>query len=72
MKRCFLAALWCLIIRRSNLEVVTKRLLHQQVKILGQFKCHVVLGSMSQKLFSVVWIFPSPLGVNCFDRQVLN
>ena len=38
------------------MEVVTKRVLHQQVKILGQFKCHVMLGSMSQKLFSLVWI----------------
>ena len=33
--RCFLVALCHLIVRRPNLEVVTKRLLHQQVKILG-------------------------------------
>ena len=33
--RCFLVALCCLIVRRPNLEVVIKRLLHQQVKILG-------------------------------------
>ena len=32
--RCFLVALCRLIVRRPNLEVVTKRLLHQQVKIL--------------------------------------
>ena len=32
---CFLVALCCLIVKRSNLEVATKRLLHQQVKILG-------------------------------------
>ena len=32
---CFLVALCQLIVRRLNLEVVTKRLLHQQVKILG-------------------------------------
>ena len=33
--RCFLVALCHLIVRRPNLEVATKRLLHQQVKILG-------------------------------------
>ena len=33
--RCFLVALCCLMVRRLNLEVATKRLLHQQVKILG-------------------------------------
>ena len=33
--KCFLVALCCLIVRRPNLEVVTKRLLHQQVKIPG-------------------------------------
>ena len=33
--KCFLVALCCLIVRRPNLEVATKRLLHQQVKILG-------------------------------------
>ena len=33
--RCFLVVLCCLIVRRPNLEVATKRLLHQQVKILG-------------------------------------
>ena len=31
----FLVALYCQIVRRPNLEVATKRLLHQQVKILG-------------------------------------
>ena len=31
----FLVAMSCLIVRRPNLEVATKRLLHQQVKILG-------------------------------------
>ena len=39
--RCFLAALLRLIVRRPNLEVATKRLFHQQVKIPGQFQCHV-------------------------------
>ena len=33
--KCFLVTLNCLIVKRPNLEVVTKRLLHQQVKILG-------------------------------------
>ena len=43
--RCFLVTLCHLIVRKPNLEGVTspwgfsKRLLHQQVKILGQFKC---------------------------------
>ena len=32
---CFLVALCHLIVRRLNLEVATKRLLHQQVKIPG-------------------------------------
>ena len=27
--------------KETNLEVVTKRLLHQQVKILQEFQCHV-------------------------------
>ena len=33
--RCFLVALFRLIVRRPNLEVATKRLSHEQVKILG-------------------------------------
>ena len=33
--RCFMVALCLLIVRRPNLEVATKRLLHQLVKILG-------------------------------------
>ena len=33
--RCFLVVLYRLIVRRPDLEVVTKRLLHQQVKIPG-------------------------------------
>ena len=33
--RCFLVALCRLIVRTQNLEVTTKRLLHQQVKIPG-------------------------------------
>ena len=32
---CFLFAQCCLIVRRQNLEVVSKRLLHQLVEILG-------------------------------------
>ena len=38
---CFLVALCHLIVRRPNLEVATKRLLHQLLKILGWFQCHV-------------------------------
>ena len=53
-----------------NLEVATKWLLHQQVKIPGQFQCHV--GSMSLQLFQVVWIFLRPPGVICYDRLVLS
>ena len=34
-------ALCHLIVRRPNLEVVIKRLLHQHVKLPGQFYCHV-------------------------------
>ena len=34
---CFLVALCHAIIRRLNLEVVTKKLLQQQVKIAGKF-----------------------------------
>ena len=37
LRKCFLVTLCHLIIRRLNLEVATKRLLYQQVKILGQF-----------------------------------
>ena len=39
--RCFLVALCYLIVRRPTLEVVTKRLLHQHVKIPRSFWCHV-------------------------------
>ena len=42
--RCFLVALCPLIVRRLNLKIATKRLLHQQVKIPGQFKCRVYMG----------------------------
>ena len=39
--RYFLVALCRLIAKRPNLEVMTKRLLHQQLEIPGQFQCHV-------------------------------
>ena len=39
--RCFLIALCCQIVNRSNLEAATKNFLHQQVKIPGWFYCHV-------------------------------
>ena len=35
--RYFLVALYCLIVRKPNLEVVTKSLLHQQVSSTGKF-----------------------------------
>ena len=66
--RCFLDALCCLIVKRLNLEVATKRLLHQQVKIPGDFWCHVAHGSVSLHLFLVVWIFLRYLGVIWYDR----
>ena len=67
-----LVALFCLIVRRPNLEVVTKRLLHQQVKILGQFQCHVMHGSVSLQLFPVVWIFLRSLGTICCNKSVFS
>ena len=39
-----------LIVRRLNLELATKRLLCQQVKIPGLFYCHVAHGSLSLQL----------------------
>ena len=33
--RCFVVVFCCLVVRRPNLEVAAKRLLHQQVKIPG-------------------------------------
>ena len=68
--RCFLVALCCLIARRSNLEVVSKRLLHQHVKIPGEFQCHAAHGSVSLLLYLVVWIFLQFLGVICYDKWV--
>ena len=50
---------WCLIVRRLNLET-TKRLLHQQVKILGyNFSAMFTCGSASLQLFTAVQIFLS-------------
>ena len=59
--RSYLVALDCLIVRRRNLEVATKRLLHQQVKYQGSF-------SAIEQLFPVVSIFQRSLGVICYDR----
>ena len=40
-KRCFLVAMYNMIAKRPNLEVATKRLLHQQVKItVNLVPCH--------------------------------
>ena len=59
--RCFLVALCHLIVRRPNLQVATKMLLHQQVEILG-----------SLKLFPVVRILLRSQGVICYDICVLS
>ena len=66
--RCFLSALCHLIVRRPNLEVATKRLLHQQIKILGLFQCHVTHGSVSLQLMPVLSIFLRSLSVICYNR----
>ena len=62
--RCFLVAQCRLIVRRPNLEVATKRLLHQQVKIQGYFFSAIFAhGSAFLQLFLVVWIFLRSLDV---------
>ena len=68
--RCFLAALYHLIVMKLNLEEVAESLLHQQVKIMAQLLNHVVHGSVSLQLFPVMWIFLRSLGVICCNRQV--
>ena len=70
--RCFLAARCCLIVRRPNLEVTTKRLLHQQVKYHGSFSSMSTHRSMFLQLFLVMWIFLRSLGVICYNRWVLS
>ena len=70
--RCFMVAMCYLIVRRPNLEVVTKRLLHQQVKILEKFRVIFVYGSVSLQLVHVVWIFRRSLAVICNNRLVLR
>ena len=60
---CLLVALCRLIVKRPNLEVATKRLLHQQVKIPGSFSTMFAHGSASLQLIPVVWIFLRSLGV---------
>ena len=55
-----------------NLEVATKRLLHQLVKIPGSFSAMFVHGSVPLQLFRVVWIFLRFLGVICYDRWFLS
>ena len=61
--RCFLVALSRLEVRRPNLEVTTKRLLHQQVKYHGSFSSMFTHRSTSLQLFLVMWIFLRSLGV---------
>ena len=71
--RCFLVALCHLIVRRPNLEVTTKRFLHQQVKIYwGSFIAAFTYGSVSLPLFSVVWIFLRSMSAICYNRWVLG
>ena len=48
-----------LIVRKPNLEVATKKLLHQMVKI-PRIECHVAYGSVSLHLFLVMWYFRGP------------
>ena len=69
--RSFLVALCYLTVRRRNFGIMTKRVLHQQVKRSGYFYCHVTHGSVSLLLFLVLWIFMRSLAVICYDRRVL-
>ena len=61
--RCFLVEPCCLTVRAQNLEVATKRLFHQQVKIQGSFSAIFAHGIASLQLFLVMWIFLRSLGV---------
>ena len=70
--RCFLVEPCCLTVRTQNLEVATKRLFHQQVKIQGSFSAIFAHGIASLQLFLVMWIFLRSLGVTCYDRWVLS
>ena len=70
--RCFLVALCCLIVRRPNLEVSTKGLLHQQVKYWSSFSAMFGHGSAYILLFPVIWIFLWSLDVICYDRWVVS
>ena len=54
----FLFALYHLIVNRPNVQVTTKSLVYQQIKLLGQFQCHVADGSVALQLFLGVQIFP--------------
>ena len=62
--RCFLVVLCCLIVRRLNLDVATKKLL--------RFSAMFLHGSVSLQLFMVVWMLLRYLGVICYDRQVVS
>ena len=68
MNKCFLVTLCCLIVRRLNLEVATKRLLHQYVKILVSFSAMLC----KEVCPCVVWIFLRSLDVICNIRWVLS
>ena len=66
---CFLVPLCCLIVTRPNLEVASKRLLHQQVKCQGSFSAIIVHGGMSLQLFLVVWIFSKIPGCHLLQQM---
>ena len=66
--RCFLVPLCYLIVRRPNLEVATKRLLHHHGSLSAMFE-H---GSASLQLLPVVRIFLRFLGIICYNRWVLS
>ena len=73
--RCFNLStinLYCKNVFWTNLEVATKRLLHQQVKYRGSFSAMFVHGTASLQLFPVLWIFLRSLGVICYDIWVLS
>ena len=62
-----LVALCRLIGRRSNLEVATERLLHQQVKCRVNFSS-IMVPSTILCPNPVMWIFTRSLGFTCYCR----
>ena len=58
--RCFLVVLCRLEVTRLNLDVATKRVLYQHVKITGQFQCHFAHKSVSCSYFQRWGYFQDP------------